>query len=87
MMVEFFRVGDSISQVRELTQYLAKIKNIIIIYSQLVIVKKLMTNQMPREDLFNPIHKGIRSMIYEGEQSYKGQTLQMYLLPKQSLVS
>ena len=24
-----------------------------------------MTNQMPREDLFNPIHKGIRSMIYE----------------------
>jgi hemerythrin-like domain-containing protein len=24
-----------------------------------------MANQMPREDLFTPIHKGIRSMIYE----------------------
>jgi hypothetical protein len=28
-------------------------------------VKELMANQTPREDIFNPIHKGIRSMIYE----------------------
>jgi len=26
---------------------------------------EFMTKQMPREDLFTPIHKGIRSMIYE----------------------